>query len=116
MSDVDPMAKFKPVQLENSITDMLELLFSKEDVETKTRIQKPSAIAGLVTFADHLKDIGLVKSSERLKGLIQTRLELNISEKGLGRSEFVDAFKSANQMVSPDLSLSDRLFTDLKKE
>ena len=116
MSDVDPMAKFKPVQLENSITDMLQLLFSKDDIETKTRIQNPSAIAGLITKAGHLEDIGLVKSAKRLKGLLQTRLECNVSEKGLGRSEFVDAFKSSNQMVSPDLSLSDRLFTDLKKE
>ena len=116
MSNVDPMDKFRPVELENSMTDMLQLLFSKDDMETKAIIRSAPSYASLKSFAEEMNDVGLDMPAKTLQNHIKYRLEFSVSEKGISREQFTDAIKPMNQMVSPDLSLSDRLFTDLKKE
>ena len=110
------MEKFKPIEMENSLIDSIQELFSLENIEGKTRIKNPGAIAGLKNFAKHIKEIGMTKSSKNLLRLIRYRLELNLSAgDGKSRSEYVDALKSVNQLVNPDISLSDKLFTNLKE-
>ena len=111
----DLMEDMTVIHEDSSITDMLQLLFSTDEIATKTRIPKPSAIAGLKSFADNLEDIGMKKSAKSLLNLIQYRLELNVSKDGEGRKEFVDAFKSANMNEDPTLSLTEKLTTDLKE-
>ena len=113
---LDPMEKFKPIEMENSLIDSIQELFSLDNIEAKTRIRKPSAIAGLKTFADNLEDIGLTRSSKTLLKLIRYRLELNISAgEGKGREEYVDALKSVNQSMNPELTMSEKMFTNLKE-
>jgi len=114
VQNVDPMAKFKPVQLENSITDLLQELFTLNNIEAKARIRRPSALAGLRVFGDDCIDIGMEKTGATIILAIRYRMEYSISEDGKGRGEFVDAFKSANQMSNPELSIAERLTTDLK--
>ena len=113
---IDPMEKFKPVEMENSLIDSIQELFSLENIEGKTRIKKPGAIAGLKNFAKYLKKIGMPRSSKNLLRLIRYRLELNLSSgEGKSRSEYVDALKSVNQSMNPELSVSEKLFTNLKE-
>ena len=39
-----------------------------------------------------------------------------LAPNGKGREEYVDAVKSTNSMISPELSITERLTTDLKKD
>jgi len=116
MENIDPMEKFKPVQMENSITDSLALLFSKDDMETKAIIRSSSSYATLKSLAKEMKEVGLTLPSKTLLKHLKYRLEFSVSEKGKSREQFTDALKSVNQSMNsdPELTMFEKLTTDLK--
>ena len=115
MSETDLMGKlFHPIETSNPITDSLGLLFSIDEPEGKARIEKPSALANLKSFAKYIKPLGFEGASNLIKKRIKYGLEYSISDKGKSRAEYVEASKAMNALMTPELDLKDRLTKDLK--
>jgi hypothetical protein len=114
IENFDLMDKFHPVEMENSMTDMLQLLFDVENVEAKTEMDNPYAMAGLKSFSKGLADVELSKTSLTLSEHLTT-IHINmISHLRKSRGEFVDAFKAVNQQMVPELTMSEKLTTNMK--
>ena len=114
MQNIDLMDKFKAVEMENSLTDMLELLLTKDDIELKTEIVNPPAMSSLQTLARVCEEIGFIKTAETINFYIDRNFENMVSYKRKGRAEFVDAIKGIADQMNPNLSLGEGLTQNLK--
>ena len=114
MESIDPMEKFKSMELENSMTDMLQLLFDDDNIELKTEMSNPYAIASLETLSRVSEGLGLEKTGGTLEKHLFSINKNMVSHQRKGRGEFVDAFKSLNQTMTPELTIAEKLTTNLK--
>lgn len=116
MENHDPMGKFNKVEEGNPLIDMLQLLVSGEDLAFKTRIKNPRAYAILKTLSETCFDIGFKNTGETIARFIDYEHTFLVSKDGQSRAEFVDAFKSVNDTMQQQLSMSDKLTKNLKEE
>ena len=116
MESFDLMDKFRPVEMENSMTDMLQLLFDVEDIEAKTEMDNPYAMAGLKTLSKGCVNVGLGKTSLTLSDHLTTVNINMLSYLRKSRGEFADCFKAVNQQMVPELTMSEKLTTNMKEK
>ena len=116
MSDINNSIDFdnplKSMSRDNKITlqqILNNLLDGKENLELKTHIFKPKALAGLKTIANYLKLIGLPKSSKTINNYIITYLEYMVSYKRKSRIEIIKAFTLANAKEYNENTFSTKL-------
>jgi len=85
------------------------LLEGKNNLELKTHIFKPKALAGLKSIAQYLETIGLPISSKLILDYIQTYLEYMVSYKRLSRKEVIQALTLSNRDENTDNSFITKL-------
>ncbi len=73
------------------------LLDGKENLELKSHIFKPKALAGLKSLSNYLKVLKYPTSAEVIDKFITTYLEYMISYKRLSRTEVIKAFTLTNR-------------------
>ena len=110
----DPMEGFNQVDNQTDLYKMLGLLFNKDNIELKTEIRSPPALASLSTLAKVLRDIKFVQSAEVLEFYIKTVNEYYVSFNRQGREEFVEAFKMASFQLGREKSFGSILTSNLK--
>lgn len=76
-----------------SIEKILTNLLTPENIELKTEVESPSALAGLKLIQKYLDDIGLKESSELIREYVETLLRLMVSYNRQGRKEIIEAVK-----------------------
>ena len=113
MINNDPMEPFNRFDMDN-LQETLKILLSKEDIEMKTRIKNPMAMAGLEILARACGKIGFVKTAKTYKSYIKHFMQNKVSEDGKSRAEFVDAFKSITEKFMGPMSIGDKLTENLK--
>ena len=70
------------------------LLDGSKDLELKTHIIKPKQLASLVSYANYLKTIELVKTSKLIIDFVKDFLRKMVSYKRLSRIEVIRAISS----------------------
>ena len=110
----DLMEGFNQVDSQSDLYKMLGLLFDKENIELKTEIRSPPALASLTTLAKVLRDIKFIQSADVLDFYIKTVNEYFVSFNRQGREEFVEAFKMASLQLSQEKSFGSLLTSNLK--
>jgi len=73
------------------------LLDGSENLELKSHIFKPKALAGLKSLSEYLHKLGYIKSSLIIKRFVRTYLEYMVSYKRLSRTEIIKAFAYSNK-------------------
>lgn len=96
------------------LQESLQLLLNRDDIDLKTEINNPRAIATLQTIAHVLEDIEFINSSKSLSLYIDYFLGDMLSHKRKSRKEFIDAFRSITDKIT-DFSLSDKLTKNMKE-
>lgn len=110
----DLMEGFNQVDNQSDLYKMLGLLFDKTDIELKTEIKNPPALASLKTVSKALRNVKFVRSANILDYYIETVMGYFVSYKRQGRAEFVDAFKMASLQLSQEKSFGSLLTSNLK--
>jgi len=85
------------------------LLDGKENLELKSHIFKPKALAGLKSLSRYLKKLEYVNSSEIINKFIRTYLEYMVSYKRLSRTEIIKAFTLSNKIENTDIGFNSNL-------
>ena len=93
LEEDDPMKSFVQVQ-DNGLKEILDTLFTKDNIELKSDVKNPLALSILKSIAVTADNVGMVKTGETLFYFIVNLLEFMVSFQRKGRQEFVDAFKS----------------------
>jgi len=87
------LSKDNKITLQQILNNLLD---AKENLELKTHIFKPKALAGLKTIAIYLENIGLKHSSKCINNYIETYLKYMVSYKRKSRTEIIKAFTFSN--------------------
>ena len=111
----DLMENFVSASNESDLMKMLGMLLKKTDIELKTEIRNPPALASLSSLAEACKKIGFVKSAATLNHYIKIVMEYYVSYERKGRLEFVDAFKWASMKLEEERKVSDSFTSNLKE-
>lgn len=114
MMGSDLMEGFNQVDNQSDLYKMLGLLFDKDNIELKTELKNPPALAALKTLSKTLKNIKFHRSAAILDYYIKTVMEYFVSYNRQGRTEFVDAFKMASLQLSQEKSFGSLLTSNLK--
>lgn len=106
-----------PIEEEHtSLQDiLLALLDGEENLDLKTRILNPKDLASLKALALVEKAYEWNKSSNLLLQFIDIFLRYNVSWKGLSRHEIITAVTGLLEREQPNITLSERLTSNLKK-
>ncbi len=100
------MSKDNKITLQQILNNLLD---GKENLELKSHIFKPKAIAGLKSLANYLEVLDYPKSSEIIKKFIRNYLEYMVSYKRLSRTEIIKAFTYSNRTESSENPFSSNL-------
>ncbi len=93
-----------------TITQILNnLLDGKENLELKSHIFKPKALAGLKSLANYLETLGYKKSSKIIMDFIRNYLEYMVSYKRMSRIEIIKAFTLSNKNENNEVSFNTNL-------
>ena len=76
------------------------LLDGTKNLELKSHIFKPKALAGLKSLSSYLRNLEYDKSSDIIDKFIRTYLEYMVSYKRLSRIEIIKAFTYSNKNES----------------
>lgn len=102
----------KTLSRDNKITRdeiLNNLLNGKKNLELKTHIFKPKALAGLKSIEVYLNTHGYVKSAEIIKKFIRTYLKYMVSYKRLSRTEIIKALTYSNRIENKDVNFNSDL-------
>lgn len=100
------LSKDKKITLQQILNNLLD---GKENLELKSHIFKPKALAGLKGLANYLEILGYPKSSGIIKSFIRSYLEYMVSYKRLSRIEIIKAFTYSNRKESSDIPFNSNL-------
>jgi len=81
------------------------LLRADENLNLKTHIENPIALAILTVMAERLQRMKLKKSSQTLRRFIRVYLEYMVSYKRLSRKEIIDALKERRREEEDETKL-----------
>ena len=111
----DPMQYFNTGEQEQSMTDMMGLLFDGNNISLKTEIKNPQAMSTLEIFAQRMYDVGFIEASDYVSEKID-RYKIDMVSKGRGsRQEFVDLGKGVQMNMQPQLTIGENLTENLTK-
>lgn len=111
----DPMQFFNTGTQEQSMTDMMGLLFDGKDISLKTEIKNPQAMSTLEVFSQRMYDVGFYEASKYLSDKID-RYKIDMVSKGRGsREEFVDLGKGVQMSMQPQVNIGENLTENLGK-
>ena len=111
----DPMQFFNTGQQEQSMTDMMGLLFDGNKISLKTEIKNPQAMSTLEVFSQRMYDVGFIEASEYLSDKID-RYKIDMVSKGrASREEFVDLGKGVQMSMQPQVNIGQNPTEDLGK-
>lgn len=100
------LSKDNRITLQQILNNLLD---GKHNLELKTHIFKPKALAGLKSISQYLEVNGYKKSSNIIKDFIKQYLEYMVSYKRLSRTEIIKAFTYSNRMESNETSFNTNL-------
>ena len=100
------LSKDNKITLQQILNNLLD---GKENLELKSHIFKPKALAGLKSLSEYLHELGYVKSSEIIKKFVRTYLEYMVSYKRLSRTEIIKAFTNSNRNENLDKPFNSNL-------
>jgi len=78
----------------NTLKESMEMLVSKENIETKTEIPNPLMLAIWESIADSMETKGLVQSSAIMHTITQKLLVYMVSKNRKGRGELLEMSKN----------------------
>lgn len=111
----DPMQLLNQGEQEQSMTDMMGLLFNGDNISLKTEIKNPQAMSTLEVFAQRMYDVGFIEASGYVSDKID-RYKIDMVSKGRGsRQEFVDLGKGVQMNMQPQLTIGENLTENLGK-
>ncbi len=114
----DVMSPFIRPEMEQGLAEKLDVLFSPENINLKTDIPNPLALAGLEVLAEACEEVGMIKTHDRIMSIINKRNINYVSYKRESRTEYLEGLKSlGGGYREPDMSVSmrDRLLKDLNE-
>jgi len=107
---------FIDITEQNNYKEIFEILLdSTKDLELKSHIINPLALASLQFYSYALKVYGFKKSHEITKYLIKMYLKNMIGYKRLGRSEIFNTLAFNPNTNENELSLKEKLIKNAKK-
>lgn len=112
----DDMEGFNLIDDESGLLEGLKMLFSKDNIELKSEIRNPPAMAMLKVLAEKCAEIGFEKTAKTLNDYIKYTMEFFVSYNRKGRSEFVDAYKWASNQIAIEKSYKDSFTSDLRNK
>jgi hypothetical protein len=90
-----------PNQQDEIMNKLMEILFSDQDLERKTELEKPLIFAALEAKTRFYKLVGGEKCYKTLRNFLSKYYKLQFSNKRKSREEAVDIFKTI-QMMQPE--------------
>ena len=114
MDNKDDLEGFNVVSDDSGLLESLKMLFSKDNIELKSEIRNPPAMALLKVLAEKCFKIGFVKTAKTLNDYIKYVMEFFVSYNRKGRGEFVDAYKWASNQIALEKSVKDSFTSDLR--
>lgn len=104
----DVMGGLAPVDIDETYEKILRALLQSNDIELKTEIQNPLALARLKALATYLNSVGYVKSKKTIEDFIEFYLKYMVSNKREGRKEIIQAISEG---LKKEQSVTDKLMT-----
>ena len=99
----DPMDQlFDVIEEENPIKELIKSLFDAENIELKSEIANPSALATLKVLGEECGNVGFFGFNRLIDSIIDKRLLYYVSHKRKGREEFVESLKATSHALIPD--------------
>ena len=89
------LSKDNKITLQQILNNLLD---GKENLELKSHIFKPKALAGLKSLSNYLEVLDYPKSSAIITAFIRNYLEYMVSYKRLSRIEIIKAFTYSNRV------------------
>lgn len=117
--DLDPdFDVMKDFQTGNDVRmeDILqELLNGDRDLDLKSEIHNPRALASLNVFALASKEVGFLESDNYLREYIRVYLRYMFSNNRKSRSEIIDAITAENVRKKMETTFTEKITKDLTK-
>lgn len=93
------------------LKEMFKMIYSKDDIEVKTDLTPPQVLA-----VTKLGIYGTTFGIQIVNDIARTFMELSVSKNRLGRKEFTEISKAAQQQqVDDSKTISERLFGGSRK-
>lgn len=112
MAKKDPMSGFVPVQ-PGDMGELLNVLFSEDNIDTKTEISNPGALASLKTLGSVASDMGF-EAGDLVLFFVKVKNIFMLSKGRASRREFERCYTNMPQQEGP--TMGDRMLKDLKEE
>lgn len=95
---------------------ILMYMYNEKNLEMKSRITNPEALASLYVLGKVLNSYKLVKSPATIEVYLEIYLKYLISKDGMGRTELFKTISSLFDKETIKMSISERLTTNLSKK